>query len=467
MNTTRIEKDVIGELELPVDVLYGIHTARAIVNFPITLRPVNRILVHAYGAVKLAAASVNHDLSNWDAGKFDAISASCREMMSGSLDDHIVVDALQGGTGTSTNMNVNEVIANRALQMMGKRPGDYLCVHPLNDINMNQSTNDTYPTALKVAVIGGLRDLERAVIRLLESFQEKEKEFSGVVKVARTQLQDAVLTTMGRTMSAFAETFGRDRWRLYKCEERLRVINLGGTAIGTGLTAPKQYIFAVTDKLKEITGYGLARAENMIDCTQNTDVFAEVSGMMNACAVNLLKVSGDIRLMASGPDAGIGELELPAVQAGSSVMPGKINPVVPEAVSQAAMQVMANNGCIAQACSMGNLELNSFMPIIADRLLESVFLLRNACEVFADRCVSGIRVRSDVCSRHVHGATALLTALLDEIGYEAAEEVSAEARMTGRAIREIVIEKGLLPPDRFDELTSAETVTALGSRRRT
>lgn len=465
MKKTRTEKDLIGQMEMPADVLYGIHTARAIANFPVSGRSVSKHLVHAYGAVKLAAATVNHELGRWEKDVFDAIVTACREVMDGVLDEYFTVDALQGGAGTSTNMNVNEVIANRALQIQGAAPGDYGRIHPLDDINLHQSTNDTYPTALKVACITGLRGLEPAVTGLLESFQKKEKEFAGVVKIGRTQLQDAVLTTMGRTMGAFAEAFGRDRWRLYKCEERLRVVNLGGTAIGTGLAAPRKYIFMVVDKLKNITGYGLARAENMVDCTQNTDVFAEVSGILNTCAVNLVKICGDLRLMSSGPDAGIGEIRLPEMQAGSSIMPGKVNPVIPEAVIQAGMQVIGNHGVITQACAQGNLELNAFMPVIADRLLDSIYLLTNACTVLAGKCIEGIEVRADVCGKHVNGSVAVVTALLDEIGYDKAQEIIEVSGRTGKTVREVIIEQGVLSAGRFDELTSAEAVTAIGSRR--
>ena len=301
------------------------------------------------------------------------------------------------------------------------------------------------------------------MVGLLEEFQEKEKAFAHVVKIGRTQLQDAVLVTLGREMSAYAEAFGRDRWRIYKCEERLRVINLGGTAIGTGLAAPRQYIFQVVEHLRSITGLGVARAENMIEATQNTDVFVEVSGILKACASNLLKVAGDIRLLSSGPDAGFGELRLPHRQAGSSIMPGKVNPVIPEAVSQAAMAVMANDQAITLACSLGNLELNAFLPLIADALLGSLNLLTNACSIFRRLCISGLEADEARCRQYVESSTASVTALVDEIGYQAAQEISAEALSSGRSIRTIVIERGLLTPESFDELVSAENVTRLGS----
>jgi aspartate ammonia-lyase len=463
MTQYRTEKDLLGEREVPADALYGVHTVRSIENFPLSRRPVNPALIHAFGAVKLACARTNHELGWWDDAKANSIEQACNEMMEGMLDGPIVVDALQGGAGTSTNMNVNEVLANRALQILGRPLGDYASISPLEDINLHQSTNDTYPTALKVASIQKLRLLEREVVALLEEFQAKEKAFAHIVKIGRTQLQDAVLVTLGREMSAYAEAFGRDRWRIYKCEERLRVMNLGGTAVGTGLAAPRKYIFRVVEHLRSITGLGLARAENLIDATQNTDVFVEVSGILKACASNLLKVSTDLRLLSSGPDAGFGELLLPARQAGSSIMPGKVNPVIPEAVSQAAIAVMANDQSVTYACSMGNLELNAFMPLIADALLGSLDLLTNACSILRRNCVAGLEADEQRCRRHVENSTATVTALLDAIGYQAAQDASAEAREKGISIRQHVMEKGILDAESFDELVSAESVTRLGS----
>ncbi len=460
----RIETDLLGSKEIPADALYGIHTARAVENFPLAGRPIHPALIHAFGAVKLAAATTNHNLDeDWMPNRYIFIETACEEMMKGELDHHIIVDALQGGAGTSTNMNVNEVIANRALALSTIGAGSYDVIHPLEDINLHQSTNDTYPTALKIAAINELRLLEKEIINLLEAFQEKEKETADIVKVGRTQLQDAVLTTMGRTMSAYAEAFSRDRWRIFKCEERLRVVNLGGTAIGTGLTAPKKYIFNVVNNLKQITGIGLARAENLVECTQNNDSFVEVSGILNACASNLLKVCSDLRLMSSGPHAGFGEINLPPRQAGSSLMPGKINPVIPEAVSQAAMSIMANNSTITQACSAGNLELNAFLPLIADKLLESITLLSNSCHILAEYCVKGITVNRKKCQEHVHGATAILTALIDTVGYDQAEAIAQEATERNVPIKTVILENQILTKTEFEQLISPEAVTRLGS----
>jgi aspartate ammonia-lyase len=464
MTEQRRETDLLGSRDIPADVLWGIHTLRAIENFPLAKRPVHRRLVRAFGAVKLAAARTNHELGHWDDAKFVAIEAACQEMIAGKLDEHVVVDALQGGAGTSTNMNVNEVLANRALQVLGRPLGDYDAVHPHDDINLHQSTNDTYPTALRVAAIFALRELERNVVALFEAFQAKEKQFAGVVKIGRTELQDAVLVTLGREMAAYAEALARDRWRIYKCEERLRVVNLGGTAVGTGLGAPRQYIFRVVEHLRQITGLGLARAENLVEATQNADAFVEVSGILRTLATNLLKISNDLRLLSSGPYAGLGEIRLPARQAGSSIMPGKVNPVIPEAVAQAAIAVTGHDLTILQAVGGGNLELSQFLPLVADSLLGSLDLLGNACDILARHCVMGIEADEDRCRQNVRNSTALLTALVDAIGYDAAEQLAAEAAATPgtKDIRQLAIDRGLLTAEQFDELTSPQHVMRLG-----
>ena len=463
----RRETDLLGTRDVPADVLWGIHTLRAIENFPLAGRPVHRGLVHGFGAVKLAAARTNHELGWADEPKFAAIATACEEMIAGRLDEHVVVNALQGGAGTSTNMNVNEVLANRALQILGQPLGNYSAVNPHDDINRHQSTNDAYPTALRVAAINALRSLQRAVIGLMEAFQQKEKEFAGVVKIGRTELQDAVLMTLGHEMSAYAEAFSRDRWRIYKCEERLRVVNMGGTAIGTTLGAPRRYVFRVVEHLRQITGLGLARAENLVEATQNADVFIEVSGILRALAGNLLKCANDLRLLSSGPHAGLGEIRLPPRQAGSSIMPGKVNPVIPEAVAQVAMAVMGHDLIIVQAASTGNLELSQFLPLVADSLLTMLDLLAHACEIFARQCVAGIVADREQCLLHVHNSTATLTALVERIGYDKAEHLAEHLQQTKgdttQTLRKFVIEHGWLSSEEFEELTSPERVTRLGS----
>ena len=463
MGVCRTEHDLLGEREVPAEALYGIHTARAVENFPLSLRPVHPGLVRAYGAVKLAAARVNHELGRWDEGTFRAIEAACLEMMDGALERHILVDALQGGAGTSTNMNVNEVLANRALQLLGAVPGDYARIHPLEDINRHQSTNDTYPTALRVAALFSLRRLQGEAISLLGELQGKELQFAHVVKVGRTEMQDAVLTTLGRAMGAWAEAIARDRWRIYKCEERLRVVNLGGTAIGTGIGAPREYIFRVVDRLREITGLGLARAENLIDGTQNADAYVEVGGILKAAATNLVKIASDLRLLSSGPEAGIGEIRLPARQAGSSLMPAKVNPVIPEAVTQAALRVAANDQALGQACGMGSLELNPFLPLVADCLLENLDLLARAARILGEHCIRGLQADEARCRRGVEASTAAWTALADALGYERAQEISRLARDEGKSVREAALAHGGMTEAEFEELIAPDSVMRLGS----
>jgi len=461
----RVERDSLGERTVPADALHGIHTARAMENFRLAGRPVHPALVHAFGDVKLACAQTNRTLAVWngDAAKADAIERACRELSQGLLDAQIVVDALQGGAGTSTNMNVNEVLANRALELLGFEHGQYSRVSPLDDINLHQSTNDTYPTALRLAAIRLLRTLEQNVVVLQESFQRAETKFAHVVKVGRTQYQDAVLTTLGREMSAYAEAINRDRWRIYKCEERLRVVNLGGTAIGTGLAAPREFIFQVVEQLRGLTGVGFARAENLVEATQNTDVFVEVSGILKAHGVSLIKISTDLRLLSSGPDAGLGEIRLPARQAGSSIMPGKVNPVIPEAATQAAMLAMGNDSVIAAASAAGSLELNAFLPLIAHCLLENLEILARADDLLCRYCVDGIEADEARCSAHVENSTAAATALVPALGYERAAEAARRAKEESKTLRAVVIDSGWMSQKEFDEAISPEAVCRLGS----
>ena len=462
----RIERDLLGEVAVPAQSLHGAHTERALENFALAGEPVHPELARAFGTVKLACARTNRALGAWGGpeggAKADAIERACRELAEGGLAAEIVVDRLQGGAGTSTNMNVNEVLANRALQLLGEPLGNYDRVSPLDDVNLHQSTNDTFPTALRLAAITLLHRLEEQVVTLQEAFQQKEQQFAHVVKVGRTQYQDAVLTTLGREMGAYAEALNRDRWRIYKCEERLRVVNLGGTAIGTGFAAPRQYIFRVVDTLRELTGVGFARAENLIEATQNTDVFVEVSGILKAHAANLLKICGDLRLMSSGPEAGLGEIRLPRRQAGSSIMPGKVNPVIPEAVSQVALLVMGYDATIAAACGLGSLELNPFLPLVATCLLDSLTCLAHACETLRRNCIEGIEADEERCAAHVHASSAAATALVPEIGYEAACAVVATAAEQGATIRDVVVADGLLTAAQYEELLTPEAVCRLG-----
>lgn len=458
----RTEKDLLGELKLPDNALYGINAFRSMQNFKVSSWHVNAELVKAFGIVKLACARTNHALGHIPDEIAQAVFDACIELAEGKHYEQFFLDALQGGAGTSTNMTVNEVIANRALQILGHKPGSYDVVNPHDHINLHQSTNDVYPTALRLAAIRLISRLEESIVKLQEAFQGLEKTFAGVVKVGRTEMMDAVLTTLGKEMSAYAEALGRDRWRIYKCEERLRVVNLGGTAIGTGLSAPRQYIFRVVDALRDATGIGFARSENMVETTQNADVFVEVSGIICAHATTLFKISNDLRFMSCGPTAGIGEIKLPEVQAGSSIMPGKVNPVIPESVMQCAMLAFGFDSVIKNACSMGNLELNPFMPLIAFALLTMIEVLTGANTTFFEKCVTGIEANAEICRQHAESSTAALTALVPIIGYERAEEFAMMMRQTGKTLRQVVLEKAIMTEKEFDDAISPESVMKLG-----
>lgn len=458
----RTESDTLGEFQVPQDALYGIHTARARLNFPLTGRPCAPELIRAMALVKQACAQTNAELGDLPADIAQAIVHACRELAAGQWHEAVVVDALQGGAGTSLNMNVNEVLANRAEEILGGRRGEYRRVHPVQHVNLHQSTNDVFPTALRIAAIESLKRLEKAIAALQTALQAKENAFSAIAKVGRTQLQDACPVTLGAEFSAWAEAFGRDRWRVFKCEERLRVVNLGGTAIGTGLTAPRDYIFRVSETLREITRLGLARAENLVDATQNADTLVEVSGILKAHAVNLFKVSSDLRLLASGPHAGLGEISLPAVQVGSSAMPGKVNPVICEAVGQAALQAISQDMAVTLAAQSGQLELNAFLPLIAHALLGNLTLLERACSIFRTACIDGLSANAARCAELLEHSHAQVTALVPALGYPLAAEIAGEAERSGRTIRAVVLERQLLAPQVLDRLLSVDTMTALG-----
>lgn len=461
---TRTESDLLGAGEVPAGVYWGVHTARALENFPLSGRRVHPELARAMLAVKSACARTNHRLGYLSDSVAEAIVDACRDVAEGPLFDQIVVDALQGGAGTSLNMNVNEVVANRAEERLGGRLGRYEKVHPNDHVNLHQSTNDAFPTALKIAAIRLLHRLEKSVADLQTAFQDKERAYSAVVKMARTELQDACPISYGATFSAWAEALSRDRWRVFKCEERLRVVNLGGTAVGTAIAAPRDYVFMAVETLRSETGLGLARAENLVDATQNVDCFVEVSGILKAHAVNLFKISSDLRLLSSGPQAGLGEVLLPPRQAGSSIMPGKVNPVICEAVGQAAMAVIGHDAVVALAAQNGQLELNAFLPLLADALLDSLTLLEAACRIFRAHCVEGLSVDEAVCRRQVRESRAVVAALLPRLGYALATEVAEEARKTDKSVIQIVLERGLIEPAILEDLLSANAMTSLGHR---
>ncbi|TBW36087.1 aspartate ammonia-lyase [Siculibacillus lacustris] len=460
----RVERDLLGERLVPRDVHWGIHTLRALENFPLSGRRVHPELIRGMLAVKAAAAETNRRIGALDGAVAGAIVRACAEIAEGPLFDEIVVDALQGGAGTSLNLNVDEVVANRAEEILGGRRGTASRVDPIAHVNLHQSTNDTFPTALKIAAIRLLGRLEPAIADLQTAFQAQESRWAGVVKMGRTELQDACPIGWGAVFSAWAEALSRDRWRVSKCEERLRVVNLGGTAIGTGIAAPRAYVFQVVDVLRATTGLGLARAENLVDATQNADAFVEVSGILKAHAVDLFKISSDLRLLASGPDAGFAEIRLPAMQAGSSLMPGKVNPVICEAVGQVALKAIGHDSVVTAAAAAGQLELNPFLPLVADALLDMLTILTAACRVFATRCVEGIVVDSERCADLVGRSSAVVTALVGTLGYAQASAVAREARASGRTIAEVVLARGLVDEATLRRLLSAEATTALGRR---
>ncbi len=458
----RTEKDLLGEYKIDESRYYGINTARALENFALPARPMDLRLMRDIALIKKAAADANLRTGQLSQEKARAIMQACDEVMRGDFDGEFPVCCLQGGAGTSANMNVNEVVANRAIELLGGRKGDYGMVHPLDDVNMSQSTNDVFPTALRIAAIRLVRSLADALAGLQDILQRKEEEFSRVPRLGRTQLMDALPMRAGQGVGAWAQAVARDRWRIYKAEERLRLINIGGTAIGTGLNALPMYIFIVTENLQRMTGFGLSRAESPMDITQNADVFAEVSGLLKACAVNLMKISGDLRLLASGPSGGLGEAVLPPMQAGSTIMPGKVNPVIPEMVAQVCMRVMANDQAVSMAASMGQLELNAFLPLIAESLLESLELLEGAVRIFMDKCVSGLRFDGERCRANLEKSSALAAALIHHIGYDRAAELARRAQASGQTLREAALEEGVLPPERIEEIFSLDTTTKPG-----
>ncbi|MDT8718916.1 aspartate ammonia-lyase [Clostridium sp. 19966] len=458
----RIEKDALGEMSIEEDKYYGINTKRALGNFALGAKSVNLALVHEIALIKKAAAKVNLTLKSLSSDIAGAIIKASEEVIEGKFDDEFTVSALQGGAGTSTNMNVNEVIANRAIELLGGKKGDYSLVHPLNHVNMCQSTNDVYPTAVRIASIRLLRKLSSSLAELQEELQRKENEFSDIIKLGRTELMDALPMLAGQGFGAYAQAIARDRWRVYKVEERLRQINIGGTAIGTGMNAPIKYIFMITDELQALTGLGLARAEFPMDITQNTDVFVEVSGLLKACAVNLMKISNDLRLLASGPRGGLSELSLPEVQAGSSIMPGKVNPVICEMVAQVSMKVISNDYAITLASSSGQLELNAFLPLIAESLLESLELLTDTCNIFREKCIQGIEVNKEACIENIENSTVLATALTNHIGYDKAAYIAKKVLKENKTVKQIVLEENILSKEEVDKILNIYEITKPG-----
>jgi len=459
---TRIEKDHFGELPVPADAYYGIHTVRAAQNFPVSGIHVPEEFIRALAEVKQACTLANIRTNLLDQEIGQAIISAAKEVTSGKLYDHFIVDVFQGGAGTSTNMNMNEVLANRAIELLGGNKGEYHIVDPLEHVNLSQSTNDVYPTALKVAAIRLVISLSEAIAQLQGAFQGKESDFAGILKLGRTEMQDAVPMVLGQEFGAFAEALARDRWRLFKVEERLRQVNLGGTAIGTGLNAERDYIYAAVEELQRITGLGIARAENMVDVTQNADVFVEVSGLVKAAAVNLAKIASDLRILSAGPRGGLAEISLPQLQIGSSIMPNKVNPVITEMVSQISFQTICCDQVITLAAFSGQLELNAFLPLITYNLLWSLKLLKNCVTVFRTHCIEGIQANPEQCNRWLEESLSLATALAPYIGYDKAAELSRDAADQGMTIRQTVLQKGLFTEEELNIIFSPSELTRPG-----
>jgi aspartate ammonia-lyase len=458
--TLRVEHDLLGDYDVPETAYYGVHTARALENFPITGLPISRYpeLIVALACVKLAAAQANHRLGLLDAERTDAIVTACRELSAGKLHDQFVVDVIQGGAGTSTNMNANEVIANRGLELLGHRRGDYHHLHPLEHVNLGQSTNDVYPTALKVALHFAVQRLRVAMTELVTAFADKAVEFGGHLKMGRTQLQDAVPMTLGQEFRSYAVMVGEDADRLGEAGQLICEINLGGTAIGTGLNAHRGYAAAVCEELRAITELPLVTAPNLVEATQDVGSFVQLSGVLKRTAIKLSKICNDLRLLSSGPRAGFGELNLPAVQAGSSIMPGKVNPVIPEVVNQVAFEVIGNDIAVTVAAEGGQLQLNAFEPIIAHSLFESLAHLTAACDTLRTRCVQGITANTAHMRAMVDHSIGLVTALNPHIGYEAATQLATEALNSDSDIASLVLDRQLLTASELERIFTPDNL---------
>jgi aspartate ammonia-lyase len=459
--TCRTEQDFLGSLEIPKDAYWGVHTARAIENFRISGRSVGELpdLVRALAQVKKAAARANSRVGAIDVSRANAIAQACDDIVAGMLHDQFVVDVIQGGAGTSTNMNANEVIANRALEHMGHAKGTYSILHPNDHVNASQSTNDVYPTALRLATWRGIEDLIDAMTSLRRSFERKAGEFAHVLKIGRTQLQDAVPMTLGQEFTAFAIMIGEDELRLREARDLITEINLGATAIGTGINAAAGYADEVIPLLAEISGVPVIKAENLVEATQDTGAFVQLSGVLKRVACKLSKTCNDLRLLSSGPQAGFGDIFLPARQAGSSIMPGKVNPVIPEVVNQVAYEVIGNDMTITMASEAGQLQLNAFEPIIAWSLFKSVGHLTAACRTLERHCINGIRANEELLNRRVAESVTVVTALNPVIGYENAARLAKHALANRETIAHSAQALGILDAEEVRTMLVPETLT--------
>jgi len=460
---TRTERDSLGSMEIPADVYWGIHTARALINFPISRRAISNYpdLLRALARVKQASARANKEIGVLEPAKADLIDAVCRRIVDGEFHDQFVVGAIQGGAGTSTNMNTNEVIANIGLEMLGKPLGDYAHLHPIDDVNRSQSTNDVYPTAIKLAMVFSIQRLLEEHRLLTASFAAKGREFAHVLKVGRTQLQDAVPMTLGQEFTGFATTLREDFDRLSETIPWLNEINMGATAIGTGITADPRYAEAVRRHLEELTGMPQETAPDLIEATSDAGIFMTVSGTLKRAAVKLSKICNDLRLLSSGPQAGLGEISLPARQAGSSIMPGKVNPVIPEVVNQVAFSVIGADATVTAAAEGGQLQLNAFEPVIAHSILQSLAWLTNACRTLRVNCVDGITANTDRLAAQVESSVGVVTALTPHIGYSAAAALAHTALTTNASIADLVLEQELMSREEIERVLSPERLSGI------
>src|SRR5436309_2585485 len=458
---TRRERDLLGERDVPAGALYGIQTLRAIENFCISGIELHEFptLVAALATVKEAAALANLEMKLIERDIVDAISQTAAEIREGLHHDHFRVDMIQGGAGTSSNMNVNEVMANRALEILGKQRGQYDTVHPNNHLNLSQSTNDSYPTSVKLALHTSISDLQLAMISLAAAFLHKGEEFATFIKMGRTQLQDAVPMTLGQEFNAFAHTILEDVDRLGEAQALIREINMGATAIGTGINAPPGYAESVRRHLEHITGLPLITAPDLVEATADTGAFVQLSGVVKRCAVKLSKICNDLRLLSSGPRAGFGEINLPPMQPGSSIMPGKVNPVIPEVVNQVCFDVIGGDVTVTMAAEARQLQLNVFEPVIAYRHLRSIETLENGCTVLRERCIDGITANPSRMRHFVEHSIGIVTALVPVIGYEHATSVAKEALETGLGVYEVVMARGLLTREQLDRILDPVAMT--------
>ena len=457
---TRKEHDLLGDRDVPFESYYGVQTLRALENFNISGVSLSAypLIIEALAMVKMAAAKANYDLGLLSEPVTNAIVQACEEIINGKLHTHFVVDMIQGGAGTSTNMNANEVIANRALEILGYEKGDYNYCHPNNHVNLSQSTNDAYPTAVKIALINANKKLVEVIKELVKSFKEKGREFSHIIKMGRTQLQDAVPMTLGQEFEAYSVTLEEEIARLNENANLFLEVNMGATAIGTGINAPKGYSQKCVEHLREITKLDIKLASNLIEATQDTGAFVIYSSAVKRLAVKLSKISNDLRLLSSGPRTGINEINLPPMQPGSSIMPGKVNPVIPEVVNQIAFKVIGNDLTVTLAAEGGQLELNVFEPVIVQSLFESIEMLKNGMTTLKYKCVDGITANEKRCRQLVENSIGIITALNPVLGYETSTELAKEAFEKNRSVYELVLEKNLLSREQLDEMLKPENM---------